>query len=232
MIILFYVRVELIMFSLKEIYRKYNHILILAYYLLLIFVFFILEKRTVPQYYMYSRLDDYIPFLPIFVIPYFLWFAYIPLTIFFMAFKNKELYFRLCFHIFIGMTISCLIYWVYPNGTRLREISDLSGGDIFTKIVVWLYGFDTPTNSNPSMHVSNAMAVHAAIINYNWKKFKRIITSSSFVLMILIIIATVALKQHSIIDVVFGALISSVLYVAVYKIRSIPTVERSREIIK
>jgi membrane-associated phospholipid phosphatase len=43
------------------------------------------------------------------------------------------------------------------------------------------------------------------------------IQAGSFITMILIIMSTVMLKQHSILDVIYGIILSTVLYLAIYK---------------
>ena len=58
----------------KKFFSKYKH----AWPLLYIFIYFPwflwLEQRDVTYTMIHTRIDDLIPFLEIFVIPYFLWF--------------------------------------------------------------------------------------------------------------------------------------------------------------
>lgn len=196
--------------------KKYNHFLLLLYYVVIIAQFYRLEDSTAPRYYMHSRIDDYIPFIKEFIIPYAFWFPYIAVTLIFFAFKSKNIFIKYCMHMFIGMTISYIIYELYPNGINLRPA--LTGQDFFTNLVRYLYRIDTPTNSAPSIHVLNSIAVHTAVVNYKDFKHYRLVRGASFILTAAIIASTVCLKQHSVIDVFWGALISIILYLAVYKI--------------
>ncbi|RCX13479.1 PAP2 superfamily protein [Anaerobacterium chartisolvens] len=209
-------------------FKKYNHFLILLYYVVIIIQFYRLEGSTAPRYYMHSRIDDYIPFVKEFIIPYALWFPYIAVTLIFFGFKSKNIFIKYCMHMFIGMTISYIIYELYPNGINLRPV--LVEQDFFTNLVRYLYQIDTPTNSAPSIHVLNSIAVHTAIVNYKNFKNYRLVRRASFILAAAIIASTVCLKQHSVIDVFWGALISIVLYLAVYKVdyRGIFRQERKR----
>ena len=87
---------------------------------------FIYLEKTITKHYhvMHSVVDDYIPFNEYFVIPYFLWFAYVAVTIAYFFFVNKEDYYRLCIFLFTGMTISLLVCTLFPNGTDFRPVID------------------------------------------------------------------------------------------------------------
>ena len=75
------------------------------------------EQRKVPVTIIHMKIDDYIPFCEYFVIPYFLWFAYIAVTVFYFSFinKNKKEYWQLILTLGIGMTLFILISLVFPS---------------------------------------------------------------------------------------------------------------------
>jgi len=202
--------------NIKTFCKKYNHAFILLYYFVILAWFRYLEYVvSVPRYTMYSKVDDYIPFVSIFVVPYMLWFAYIAVTMVYFCFKSKEDFLLLSIFMFAGMTICLIIYTLFPNGQNLRP--EIVGNDIFSRIIKWLYDFDTPTNSAPSMHVLNSIAVHISIARYDGFKNNKVIKAGSFVLMVSIILSTVFIKQHSIMDVMYGILLSVILYFIIYK---------------
>ena len=94
----------------KNFLKKYGHLWILGYGFIYLPWFIYLEKTITKHYHvMHSVVDDYIPFNEYFVIPYFLWFAYVAVTIAYFFFVNKEDYYRLCIFLFTGMTISLLV---------------------------------------------------------------------------------------------------------------------------
>lgn len=65
----------------KQLFLKYRHAWILAYGLIYLVWFGYLEKTVRTNYHvMHVALDDYIPFCEYFVVPYFLWFAYVPVN--------------------------------------------------------------------------------------------------------------------------------------------------------
>ena len=164
---------------------------------------------------MHSVVDDYIPFNEYFIIPYFLWFAYVAITIAYFFFVNKEDYYRLCIFLFTGMTLSLLICTLFPNGTDFRPVID-PNKNVFSKMVAMLYQADTCTNVFPSVHVYNSIGTHIAIMKSESLKKYKAVRVLSFVLMVSICMATVFLKQHSIIDVVGAVLLCGAIYPLAY----------------
>lgn len=200
----------------KEFLRKYKHVWILSYGLVYLTWFFHLERTVTANYHViHVRLDDFIPFKEIFIIPYLLWFLYVAVTVAFLFFSDKEEYYKLCIYLFSGMTISLIICTFYHNGTDFRPLLD-PNENIFTRMVYRLYATDTPTNVFPSIHVYNSICTHVAIARNEKLKNHPIIQISSFILMVLICMATVFLKQHSIVDVLGGCIMAYVLYYVVY----------------
>lgn len=49
-----------------------------------------IERSIVPKYVMHAKFDDYIPFVPIFIIPYLSWFIYIGFGFLYSAVKSKK----------------------------------------------------------------------------------------------------------------------------------------------
>ena len=69
---------------------------------------------------IHTVVDDMIPFSPVFVIPYILWFPYVLCFTVFLLMKNEEAYHRLCTVLSIGMTIFIVVSVVFPNIHLLR----------------------------------------------------------------------------------------------------------------
>ncbi|MEG1144772.1 MAG: phosphatase PAP2 family protein [Clostridium sp.] len=200
----------------KNFFHKYGHIWILGYGFIYLPWFMHLEKTITHQYHiMHSALDDLIPFNEYFVIPYFLWFVYVAGTIGYFFFANKEDYYRLCIFLFTGMTLSLLICTLFPNGTNFRPIID-PDKNLCSKIVALLYQTDTSTNVFPSIHVYNSIGTHIAIMKSEALRKHKLVRVLSFVLMVSICMATVCLKQHSIIDVVGAVLLCGAIYPLAY----------------
>ena len=75
---------------------------------------------------------------------------------------------------------------------------------IFTQLIAGIYRTDTPTNILPSIHVFNSLAVYFAIHNCQTLKDKKWLQGGSLILSSLIILSTMFIKQHSVIDVCLG----------------------------
>lgn len=162
---------------------------------------------------VHCRLDDLIPFCKYAIIPYSLWFPWIPFTLFFILYKGERSdFWRLCLPLFAGMTMALLFYAIVPNGLALRPRYVL-GNDIFAKAVRSLYRTDTPMNVCPSIHVFNSVTLMLAY--YRTRCFDgprlRWMRPAAAVLCVSIALSTMLLKQHSVIDVVFGMLLAFAL---------------------
>lgn len=196
--------------------RKYSHAWILSYVLLYLIWFVWLEKNTQPRYWIHSPLDDLIPFVPVFIIPYILWFFYVAVMVVYLLFTSRHDYYHLCAYLFIGMTLCLVIYTIWPNGHHLRP--NLTGQDIFTRIVGHLYTLDTATNVAPSIHVYNSIGIHLAVMHNEKLRNKKGLQATSFIVALLIILSTVFLKQHSVDDVLYALPLALAMYFVVYRI--------------
>lgn len=215
----------------KQWIKKYGHIWLLSYAFLYLPWFCHLE-RTIRKYHViHTRLDDFIPFSEYFIIPYLLWFLYVGAAIFWFFLHDRDGYYRLCTYLFTGMTIALLICTLYPNGTNFRPAVD-PDKNIFSWLVVRLWGVDTPTNVFPSIHVYNSVCVHIAVCKSPLLKKNRKLVIASGILMTAICLATVFLKQHSVIDGCGAILMAACIYPLAYAPVPDKRKKLSREIIR
>ena len=202
--------------TVKERLYPYRHAWILSYFALYLVWFFYLEETVRPKIWVHSALDNLIPFCEYFIIPYYLWFLYVAAAIIFFFFASPKEYYRLCGFLFTGMTICLILYMLFPNGHHLRP-HFFERDNIFVDMVIGLYGTDTPTNVNPSIHTLNSLAVHTAIWRSPSFQEKPVIRYGSLVLCISIILSTVFLKQHSIEDAFNAFLLAVPLYLIFFR---------------
>lgn len=202
----------------KALVKKYSHAWVLLYFIFYMQWFTWLERTVTTKYtVIHLGLDDAIPFCEIFVIPYFLWFAYIFVAVAYFFFKDRSEFYRITAFLFIGMTICLAIYTVWPNGHDLRpDLNELGRSNVFTKIMGWLYGTDTCTNVCPSIHAFNSIGACIAVYKSRHLKEKRALRTATLVLTVLICMSTVFLKQHSVFDVFCACILSIVMYTVVY----------------
>lgn len=187
-------------------------------YMIIYMTWFTILERTVTTdfHLIHMKIDDYIPFIEYFIIPYDMWFLYVACTLVFLAFSDENEYRRTCCFICLGMTLFLIVSTVYPNGHDLRP-EVVTGNSLCAKLVRTLHATDTPTNLFPSIHVFNSVGMHIglhrtkALDNHKW------IRLLSLILCISIIFATVFLKQHSVFDVITAFICILVFYPLVYR---------------
>ena len=175
---------------------------------------------------IHTVVDDMIPFSPVFVIPYILWFPYVLCFTVFLLMKNEEAYHRLCTVLSIGMTIFIVVSVVFPNIHLLRP-ETMPEENVFTHMISLLYMADTPTNLTPSIHVFNSLAIITAAWKWDWRSdegtvypntirgFWRVILT---IVGILITLSTMLIKQHSFSDVVIAIALFFFTYILVYRL--------------
>lgn len=205
-----------------EFLKKYKHTLIIPIYgILYMLAFRYVEQRNVPINIIHMKMDDYIPFCEYFIVPYLLWFAYAAVTVFYFAVinKNKQEYWQFVLTLGIGMTLFILISLIYPNGQDLRP--ELTGDSIFIQLVQYLYTIDTPTNILPSIHVFNSIACCIAVFHHKPFQKRKVLLTGTAVLTALIVLATVFLKQHTLVDVIAAVALNIVCFQLLYKPRAV-----------
>jgi hypothetical protein len=202
--------------------KKYAHAVMVIYFLIYMPWFswlnvFTPQRANVTD--MYTKLDDMIPFCELFVIPYFVWFAYIAVGYVFLFFNNKFDFLRMCAFLYTGMTVCLIIYTLFPNGQSLRVDYDTLGRSNFMiDAIKSLQMGDTPYNVFPSIHCLNSIGMNIALVKNEWCKKHPSVAVCATILTTLICLSTVFVKQHSIIDL-FGALALSVpLYIISYRV--------------
>lgn len=212
----------------KAFFKKYKHILWFSYGLLYLPWFIYLENHVTRNFHViHMEIDDKIPFISIFIIPYMLWFAYVAGVLVYQCFTNASDFKKNCIFLFTGMTIFLIVSTLYPNGHHLRP-EVYPDSSIFTKMVMWLQSTDTPTNLFPSIHVYNSIGTHIAVTHSSTLKEKKSICIGSFILMVLICMSTVFLKQHSMFDVLTAFLMAIVIYPLAYAKELLAFAQRRR----
>lgn len=193
-------------------WRNYRQAFILLYGLVYLAWFFWLEQNITTFHVIHSPLDDLIPFCEYFIIPYLLWFGYVAAAfVYFLFFQPKKEFYRLSIYLFTGMTLFLIICTIWPNGLQLRPEYD-PAKNIFTRLIAYLHQVDTATNVFPSIHVYNSAVVHICFSECDVSKRHKWVRPVSFLLSTSIILSTVFLKQHSVIDVVGGLVMAALLY--------------------
>lgn len=202
--------------TLKELLHKYKHAWTLLYVFIYMPWFIYLEKTVTTEYNLvHIGLDDKIPFCEYFIIPYYLWFLYVAAVMVYLFFYSDKEFYKASAFLFIGMTIFLIICTVWHNGIELRP-TEITSDNIFATLTKGLYKTDTSTNVFPSIHVFNTLGCLIALFKSEGMKNKKLIKISVTILSVLIILSTMFLKQHSVLDVVGGFALAGIMYLIVY----------------
>lgn len=200
----------------KSLIKKYRHAWVILYALIYFPWFFWLEDHVTENFHViHVALDDKIPFLEYFIVPYLLWFVFVAGFVLYFFFKDSGEFYKLTGLLICGMTLFLIISTVWPNGLTLRPTT-FARDNIFVDLCKQLWTADTATNVFPSIHVYNSLAVAIAVVKSKHLKSHRWIQISSVILAILIILSTVFLKQHSVVDVIGGFVCIAIFYPLVY----------------
>ena len=156
--------------------------------------------------------------------------CYIAVTLGYLFFNDKQGFYKASAIMFSGMTIFLIICTVFPNGLNLRP-------EVFTRdnfcieLVKRIYQTDTPTNVLPSLHVYNSICCYIAISHCEKLQHSRLIQKGSLVLSILIILSTMFLKQHSVVDVVAACVMAYFMYSLIYAQEGAKSPRLARQVI-
>jgi membrane-associated phospholipid phosphatase len=202
--------------SLRRFFNKYSHIWTVIYLPIYLVWFGHLEKTVTTDFHLiHIKLDDLIPFVDVFIIPYLLWFLFVAATLIYLFFHSKQEYYDACKFLFTGMTLFLIICTIYPNGLTLRE-NITYNNSIFSHMVKFLHQADTSTNVFPSIHVYNTIGCCIALFKSSGLDEHKWLKIATGTLGIFIILSTVFLKQHSIVDVVGAVVMAGIMYFVVY----------------
>lgn len=188
---------------------------IFVYAPIYLYWFVYIEKHKFAHYaVIHTVIDDYIPFLEVFIIPYYMWFLYVSLTLLFFMFSfDIEDYYKNFFFLATGMTVFLVISTLFPNMHQLRP-AVMPRDNIFTHLVQIIYSTDTATNLWPSIHVYNSIGTMIAV--HHSKRFNKTGTVIMDIIGILIILSTLFVKQHSFYDVITAFIMAIIFYLFFY----------------
>ncbi|NQX61447.1 phosphatase PAP2 family protein [Paenibacillus qinlingensis] len=173
-----------------------------------------LNQDNGTAYSLMTDLDRQIPFIKGFVVPYLFWYVFLAVGFLYLAYRDRSNYFQTLVEFIIGLLLCYSVYAIYQT-TVPRP--DISGSDWLLQTVQWVYRSDQPFNCFPSTHVLTAYLMMRSYLRSVpiALRYKMIAAGMS----ILIIVSTLFVKQHVLMDIVGAVLVAEgVVYV----------VERSR----
>ena len=179
---------------------EYSHVLLLLGWVGYFLMYFLTENLIPVEncHVIHTRLDDLIPFCECFVLPYVLWYLLVAGSLAYFFFYDVESFRRESVFIIVTQVVAMLFYIFYPSVQDLRP-EVFPRENVFTAVIGFLYRLDTPTGVFPSLHVAYSLGILST-----WLKRKQ--TPVWFklgltVFVLLICVATVFIKQHSVADI-------------------------------
>ena len=209
--------------TLRKFLYRYRYLIIILFVPVYWIWFVALEHKNTSDYTaIHCFIDDVIPFCEYFIIPYYLWFGYvvISLLVLFIRKDCQSSFLKTAAMLISGMILSLVIYTLFPNGQDLRPDA-FPRENIFTDMVAFLYRGDTCTNVCPSLHVYNSIVVHAGLSGSPLGKKHKLLKVCSLVLCVLICLSTLFLKQHSAVDVFAAMLMYALIRILFAKVLKI-----------
>jgi membrane-associated phospholipid phosphatase len=164
--------------------------------------YFLLQYLPVAHHVVRSAADNYIPFVPFFVVFYASWFVYAPSLALWADLRAPEIARRQLRLIVPGVAIGILVFLIWPTAIDLRP--EVTGNDFFSAALRLIYAADRPYNAFPSLHCYEAVAVHLATFRGTAFGKKKALRAASAALCALICASTVLVKQHALPDLIAG----------------------------
>ncbi len=162
--------------------------------------------------------EDYIPFIPEMAIFYvYLFFPLVILTMIYFAFIEEEKGYALGWSIVIMNAIASIVYIIFPVSTywwRQELLANKIKGNFFADTMYFYFENETSFNCVPSMHAGMSIICFFAWYQYykiNQDSKAKIIATVTFIIAVGVVVSTLFVKQHYIIDEITGVLLAYVV---------------------
>lgn len=145
-------------------------------------------------------IDDMIPYCEWFIIPYLTWHVLIGIVWLYTLIYETENFRKIAKYFILTFGVTMVIYLIYPTYLNLRP-ETVPMVSILSYIVKFLYLVDTPENVCPSLHIIGMFGMFF----WSWDARGKASLFWKIVMVIatvLIVLSTLFLKQHSVVDVV------------------------------
>jgi membrane-associated phospholipid phosphatase len=203
-----------------------KHALALSYLLtipVMGFIYTLLNTSSRQVHSLNTHMDQHIPFIQAFIVPYMLWMPFLYLTLVYFCMKDRNMYYCTLLAYNVGVLVSYGFYMFFQTTVPRPEIS---GEGLISQMTAFLYRADQPFNCFPSIHCMSSYLLFRALFTSSIKNKRNLtlIGSSAFI----IILSTLFVKQHVVLDAVGGVILAEVLTRLVYRWSPKRIFDRSR----
>lgn len=167
------------------------------------FTYFItpLWTNRLYHYSMVTKFDEMLPFVSVFVLPYIL--AYVQWIVGYLLIARTDK--EYCLKIFRGEILAkilvCIIFIVLPTTMERAVVTD---DGLCSMLVEIIYKMDSPVNLFPSIHCLESWICFRSSLNQKYFSVRYMTIMG--VMTLFVILSTVFIKQHVIMDAI-GAII-------------------------
>ncbi|MCL6457274.1 MAG: phosphatase PAP2 family protein [Gorillibacterium sp.] len=167
----------------------------------------LLNKPHTHIHSLVTLLDLHTPFISAFIVPYSLWIFYIYACLIYFFIKDPQLYWETLITYTLCVLSCYAIYSIFQT-TVPRPI--ITGNDIFSRLMRFSYNKDNPFNCFPSIHSFTSYLVMRSLYKSSFKN--RLNRTLIYGTSTLIIVSTLFVKQHVILDVIGAIVIVELVY--------------------
>lgn len=195
---------------------QFRHLIYLLFWPVYGLAFLTVERLWIRDFYfpMHCALDDYIPLIEYFLIPYLFWFVFLVGIHLYTLLYDVPAFVKMERFFIYSYALAVVIYILFPNCQELRP-TEFTRDNLLTRFLVHFYQFDTNTNVCPSIHVIGSIAVVLGAWNTRGLSTFRWRLAFS-VTAFLISISTIFLRQHSVLDLLAAIPVCLVSYYLAY----------------
>ena len=179
---------------------RFAHLKLLAGWIVYLALYFLTENCIPVErcHVVRCALDDIIPFNEFFLIFYCYWYALLVGSLLWFLLYDIRSFKRLQCYIMITQAVAMLAYILWPSIQPLRPEA-FERDNALTRLMAFIYAFDTPTGVCPSLHVAYSMGIASAWCHIREKSAG--LKVFMIVSAVLISISTAFVKQHSVVDI-------------------------------
>lgn len=199
--------------SFGELWRYYTPLCTLLSLPLLSLMYALLNKPRGDVTNLVTGVDRMTPFLPIFVVPYLLWVVYIYTCFVYFFHKDRKTY-HITLLTYIVCALICYGFYIVFQTTVPRPV--ISGSGLLNDLVRFVYRRDEPYNCFPSIHCFSSYLVMKSFWKSSFRTRPKVIFATAASCSI--ILSTLFIKQHVVVDVLAAVLLVEIVYWAVSRL--------------
>jgi len=177
--------------------RPKNPLKYLVYFVPYVAVYELTNRFPVfaPRELGYGAIDQWLPFVPVFMLVYLLYFPLFWWTG--IRSESDVAATRITYAAYFQLVVAAVVFVVFPVRMPQEFLPVTASAGWGASLWHW---FDGPNNCLPSLHAANGLL----FLQFNWNRPARLVHS---ILSIGVVVSTVFVKQHYVIDVAAGALL-------------------------